>query len=202
MNNLPNKNGRVERFFQARIDRALDEARPLDRVTAWYVRRHSDLRDYYESLLRLEIELRFSNEFAATAVSVNKPLPKHSGRVRILATATVAMALLVFLTATVLFPPEPTESPGRMIATADPLKTNEETQERIDLAHLFDLAIPLAERIATVESPFAAPVFSMELPVQSVVRFSEQPLESTLNLLETTQLLRRRELDEPVRGQY
>ncbi|MDR2168794.1 MAG: hypothetical protein LBP59_01470 [Planctomycetaceae bacterium] len=50
-----------DRYFMYRIDCALDDAQPLDVLTAWYVRRRPNLSKYYAEMLQLEIELCFPN---------------------------------------------------------------------------------------------------------------------------------------------
>ncbi|MDR2345993.1 MAG: hypothetical protein LBE18_07995 [Planctomycetaceae bacterium] len=51
----------LDRYFMNRIDCKLDESQPLDPLTAWYVNRNPHLYEYYTAMLKLEIELRFSD---------------------------------------------------------------------------------------------------------------------------------------------
>jgi len=63
----------IERYLLDRIEWALDNGEPLTGMTRWFVLRSDRLRRYYESMLELELELRFSDAPALEPVLVRRP---------------------------------------------------------------------------------------------------------------------------------
>jgi hypothetical protein len=140
----------LEQYFLARVDRALDDGTPLTGLTRWFVKRNDRLRSYYESMLALEMELRFSNAmltgFPMTASRPASPFP-HRKFLGIGATVAVCLLVVVGLV---------------FHRTPEPLPTN-----------LPNDALP--EVLTTV--------VSLEGIDESLIDFSERPLELTASFL-------------------
>lgn len=183
----------LDRYFTARIDRALDEGRPLSGWTARYVRNRPELREYYESMLEMELELRFPlSEVSATETKPVAARPGVGDRTKKFLLQGVAP--IAVLLALVLIPLIPlTMRPGKPV---EPVVVQKD--ERIDLADLLGIAAPLTEIVPTPENPLADVQWGAWsnpesiLPVESVVRFTEQPLESLVSLLETARVVHER----------
>ncbi|MDR1268545.1 MAG: hypothetical protein LBK82_03370 [Planctomycetaceae bacterium] len=193
----------IEQYFINRIDRALDQAQPLDSWTAWYVRRSPKLWEYYTAMIQLELELRFPPaEFAdedsiPSSIPLNVPSVRSSVRSHSLfknrvwiSTAVILLALFTVLA--VLTFPRFSGTETMLTQNSEGLKQN----QKIDLAEVFDelffAATPLTELFPSLENPFEVPSENslLEFPVEPIVRFTDCPLESTLTFLETAGIVR------------
>lgn len=205
----------LDRFFLARIERALDDAEPLRGFTAWYVRRRPALRNYYETMLQMELELRFpenelgvpskfsrSNKFETDVVDglSSAGTNRDARRYRHLVYYAVAVLLLA-LTAFFL-------SPGRKMDPDLPQRPDFATHRSpeatdstpFDLAELLSIAEPITKSVLPENSPFelqwSRPSERFSFPVESIVGFSEKPIESTLSFLERARVFEKHSLDE------
>lgn len=184
----------LDRYMTGRIDRALDDARPLDAPTAWYVRRNPALWDYYATMLALEIELRFPSSEHPDEPPFRPPTasPKRSGaspEYRSASKATYSAmrtaSVVAVLSAVVMLAfwlrstaPTPEPQPSRIAADA-----------KIDPAELFALSDSLRQVVRSEIVPSFPIGPSAPNPVESIVAFAERPLSSTLSLLETIGVL-------------
>jgi hypothetical protein len=148
----------IERYLQSCIDRALDDGKPLTGLTRQLVLRHERLRYYYESMLALELELRFSDEtpavkpFVVPAKSVSYKQHK-----RLLAAgSTIAVCLLIAVG--ILFQGTPEMPSSGSLSPVD-----------VAAAESFD------DVFHETLTAFA--------PAESLIDFSERPLELTATLL-------------------
>lgn len=141
-----------ERYLLTRIDRALDDGKPLTGLTRRFVLRNERLRHYYESMLALELELRFSDDIPAVKPFVIPArLVSHK---RLLAVgSTVAVCLLIAVG--ILF----WETPSHVSP------------------HSVDVASAEA-----VDDVFRETLTAFA-PAESLIEFSERPLELTSMLL-------------------
>ena len=149
-----------ERYLTARIDRALDDGKPLTGLTRRFVMHNKRLRRYYESMLALELELRFSDDVPPADSS---PIPAKQmvpfPRQRRYASAIGLAAAVGFLVvAAVLFRwrPETSSTVDYHLAKRPPI--NDEAQET------------LTALVSWTETQDA-------LLTESLVAFSERPLE-------------------------
>ncbi|MDR1962225.1 MAG: hypothetical protein LBQ50_00400 [Planctomycetaceae bacterium] len=187
----------LNRYWMARIDRALDEARPLDGWTAWYVRRNPVLWEYYAAMLQLELELRFPDtEFPNDPVVLTncrnlQPDSRLNNRFKKRTWIGVTAAVfLIFITIFLFsdFLKQRMKVPEIVTELAE--------DQKIDLAEvftgLFFAAVPVAEVVSPIENPFDPPfkVPALEFPVEPIVHFTDRPLESTLTFLETAGIVR------------
>lgn len=200
----------LDRFFLARIDRALDDAEALRGWTAWYVRRRPDLWNYYETMLQMELELRFPD--SECDVSTEIPTPVRLETVREVDTNSSARRdrlfvysaiAILFLALTLFF-----LAPGKRIVPDIPI--GPQTPEfavvhpvessRIDLAELLSIAEPVAKSVLPENSPFelewSRPSERFSFPVESIVGFSEKPIESTLSFLEQARIFEKHSFDK------
>ena len=148
----------IERYLQSRIDRALDDGKPLAGLTRQLVLHNERLRHDYESMLALELELRFSDDTPAAKPFVVPAKPvSHKRHKRLLAVgSTVAVCLLIAVG--ILFRGTP-----EMPSSGSP------TPVDIAAAESFD------DVFQETLTAFA--------PAESLIDFSERPLELTATLL-------------------
>lgn len=190
-----------DRYFTLQIDRALDVAAPLTGWTAWYVRRNPELRNYYEQMLEMELELRFPEiddesteiSFRTTASSISHTAAESPHRHVLQA---VAVVLFIAIGFTAYFSPLgrpfrhesvvslPTVPPP----VAAPIAVSDD-DPTIDLAELFTWTLP-----ETVKPAPAPRLTSLDDPVASFVHFTQQPLKTTLSLLESACIIERHPL--------
>ena len=114
-----------ERILLARIDRALDDGKPLTGLTSRLVLRNERLRRYYESMLALELELRFSDDASSDIpVVASRSVSRRSRRpfaVGIAAVACLLVAIGLFFQGTpesppMVYPPPGDAFPGSSVA--------------------------------------------------------------------------------------
>lgn len=201
--------GPIDRFFLTRIDRALDDARPLDALTDRYLRRRPRLRSYYESMLMMELELRFADceePIPVSSRSRSKRELQSEKRNRLTGPMCLtAVVLLVLATAVSVFIYR-LSGPVGTISPADSAMNNSlgedvfTVDQRIDLADLtalltasFSDVVPPSESLPF--DPFQRRPPTREWPtwersVEPLVEFTEKPLETTFAFLEQVQILR------------
>lgn len=163
----------IDSWVRERLDRALDDGVPPRGVVAWYLARSPRWQRYYESMLGLELALRFSEE--------NLPNGENHAtmRARVVlrrraawtrgpaAVAAATVAALLFL--------------GFAIAWKD--NTSRTTIPIDNSVVVYPLPLPTPE--ATPDLLVRTTLPSLEFPVERVVGFAEAPLATTLALLET-----------------
>ena len=147
----------LEHFFLARIDRALDDGKPLTGLTRWFVMRSPRLRRYYESTLALELKLRFSDEIPATPPMIASRqatlVPRKSQSLIGIGTTVAACLLVAVGLAFILTPEKPTTIVS------------------------FPFDVPDTPESAPLE--LLAALVPLEGFDESLVDFSERPLELT-----------------------
>ena len=179
----------IERYFMNQVDRALDDGVPLTGLTAWYVRRNPEFRKYHEHMLGMELELCFSETEAVIRPPIFPSLYAVSAKSIRYIPLTVAAVLLFALGITVYFLPSKTSVLPEPIYSA---RRTMEDEPTIDLAVLF--VMPTGFSFEPVE-----PKLPLDDTVVSLARFTEQPLESTLVLLESAHIITRQPLDSDER---
>ena len=203
----------LDRYVLSRIDRALDDAAPLTGWMAWYVRNNPEVREYYEQMLEMELELRFPENATETAnvfrVSVSSSLLyAASERPNRHVLRGIAVVLFIAIGITAYFSPfkapfksEPTLTSGTVAAVSGTPIEKPDDAPTIDLAEFFTITSPPGNFLPPFENPFESPEKSHYLhspfdePVASLVRFSKQPLESTLSFLESANIITRQSVD-------
>lgn len=151
----------LETYLISRIDKALDDGEPLTGLTRWFVQRNDRLRDYYESMLELEIELRFSDELPPSVPIVAAKMPSSVFLQRRLWYTTGTTVCLLFIAALFIWK----AAEEQPIVSAPPESITENIAEFTpdDFQEMLAAVIP-----ATAES---------------LVDFSERPIELTSMLL-------------------
>lgn len=189
----------IEPWFVRQIDQALDDAKPLNGLTAWAVRHSDMLREYYENMLELEIELRFSN----TDRKEQSPLEpmKNQNRfewkklpvsriimVSILVFVGMAFALGMFVLKNRLGVSK--QKPDMLFV--DRLDHVKNGENLIDVGKFFSstfgniIPIPasLFENVSTDSSSKTG-----DLTVDPIIRFSESPLQSSFYVLRSLRIV-------------
>ena len=150
----------LELYLLSRIDRALDDGKPLTGWTRRFVQRNKRLRRYYESMLALELELRFSDDGGPIAFAEKNLSVSQKSRLPLAIGAAVAIGLLiavglVYRSETPVFPP---------------LNSIVET-------------VPVDDTVREMSAAVSLDDFDGTGPVESLLDFSERPLELTSMLL-------------------
>ena len=148
----------LERYFLSRIDRALDDGKPLTGLTRWMARRNDRLRHYYESMLALELELRFSDEIPLVVARKASSVPRKSRRL-IWTGAAVAACLLIAIG---LVFHRPQETPTTVDVTATPNDVFPELLSAVlPLEGIDESLIDFSERPLELTSMFVTQVGSI-----------------------------------------
>ena len=175
-----------ERYLLSRIDRALDDGKPLTGLTRLFVQRYEPLRRYYESMLALELELRFSDDIPSEPCTLPTagPFPRNRPIAALFHPLGYAAAVCLLIVAGIFVPSAPEPPPSVFVPTvvvADPTPTDDFALESLS-------AIVPWEEIHGVSSAFVPPSLwqgpPVLSPIDSLIAFSERPLELTTTLLE------------------
>jgi len=152
----------LEHYLLSCIDRALDDGKPLTGWTGRLIRRNERLRRYYEFLLALELELRFSDDVSSAepTIALLKKTPPPFQKIRhpFVMGATVAVLLLVAI--------------GLFFREAPPTQPPLPPPEIVDAPSIDDVFLELVSAVPWKETP-----------TEAIVDFSERPLEWTSMLL-------------------
>ena len=98
-----------ERYLLSRVERALDDGKPLTGLTRLFVLRHQRLRHYYESQLALELELRFSDVPAIEPMILSRPAVSVQRKNRRLIIVIATASCLLFVIGLIFY--QPSEEP-------------------------------------------------------------------------------------------
>lgn len=205
----------IDGYFLYKIERALDDGEPLGGWTAWYVRRRPELRHYYESMLEMEIELRFAEDMPQSLENTWSQLDssveysqRENRRVPVLGRrnvfrfgAAAAVILLLCLCVLVWSKRSGVSIETGPISGMETALTNGDS--KIDLGELVSAFMPASNRdhdgpdaektsFGTFFGPLSVDLAESLVPTESIIRFSENPLEKSLAFLETVHVVRER----------
>jgi len=158
----------LERFLLAHIDRALDDGKPLVGLIRLLVRRNERLRRYYEAMLALELELRFSDDVPVGQPSVvlSEKVSSVSRMRRRLFVMGTTVAVCALIAIVLVFRPVKNTLPIILPAPPDAHVTSSDDTFREALVAF----VPLEQ-------------FDGTTPAESLINFSERPLELTSKFL-------------------
>ena len=152
-----------ERFLISRIDRALDDGQPLTGLTRQFVLRNERLRSYYESMLALELDLRFADDEQVPALPSCRRFSDHralpSPRHRWI--TVIAAVAVCFLVAVGLFLRETPKIPPNGAGNSP------------EIAQIPPKDDDFRETLAAF----------LPSPEEAIIDFSERPLELTATIL-------------------
>ncbi|MDR2440462.1 MAG: hypothetical protein LBE12_13965 [Planctomycetaceae bacterium] len=187
----------IEHYFMNRINYALDYAQPLDRWTAWYVRKNPKLWEYYTDMLKLELELRFpytqldnknidnfnniissnqQNRYSKDQINPQQIYPKNHWQNYLFKNRIGISAAIIFLA---FFAVWAFLNFSEKKIVVDGIPTELAKDQKIDLGDIFDelyvAEVPLTKFVSSIKNPFKSPFKS---PFESPFKIS---FESSFN---------------------
>ena len=198
----------LRNYLLSRIDKALDDARPLQGWLAWIVCRDEELRHYYETMLEIEVELRFSDLNSQSVFqdfTIAKPLsvdnagksqnPSRRFRHVFVASTAAVLVFMIMLPLFVFMNQESSISKSDPVDIISPHVSSEDEEETIDFARFLATVKQVNSDVSFPPNPFSdLPLYDFHLDMVS--EFSEHPLESTLTILERIRIINRYKIEE------